>query len=208
MDKIKQLILRLGIRSTYKGFLYLAYALTLCMQDESYLLSIYTRLYADVADLLLHLDRLHQGHGIPPDPVPVPQPCEEAAVDRPDVLERLVGHLADRLVGPHVPGDVPLRNVPDCFVHIGQQPLQLVTVPIHRPGGLSLQGLRHQVFLQVYGPAPVGNPQFPLLLRDLAPLEHHLKDRLKVPQASCIPSDTSRIRLPWNPGIRFLPCRF
>ena len=28
MDKIKQLILRLGIRSTYKGFLYLAYALT------------------------------------------------------------------------------------------------------------------------------------------------------------------------------------
>ena len=48
MDKIKQLILRLGIRSTYKGFLYLAYALTLCMQDESYLLSIYTRLYADV----------------------------------------------------------------------------------------------------------------------------------------------------------------
>ena len=39
MDKIKQLILRLGIRSTYKGFLYLAYALTLCMQDESYLLS-------------------------------------------------------------------------------------------------------------------------------------------------------------------------
>ena len=48
MDKIKQLILRLGIRSTYKGFLYLAYALTLCIQDESYLLSIYTRLYADV----------------------------------------------------------------------------------------------------------------------------------------------------------------
>ena len=48
MDKIKQLLLRLGIRSTYKGFLYLAYALTLCMQDESYLLSIYTRLYADV----------------------------------------------------------------------------------------------------------------------------------------------------------------
>ena len=34
--------------SIFKGFLYLAYALTLCMQDESYLLSIYTRLYADV----------------------------------------------------------------------------------------------------------------------------------------------------------------
>lgn len=49
MEKIKQLILSLGIRSTYQGFRYLCYALSLCIQDEDYLLSVYTRLYPDIA---------------------------------------------------------------------------------------------------------------------------------------------------------------
>lgn len=49
MDKIKQLILSLGIRSTYQGFRYLCYALSLCIEDEDYLLAVYTRLYPDVA---------------------------------------------------------------------------------------------------------------------------------------------------------------
>ena len=49
MEDIKQLIFRLGIRSTYNGFHYLCYALYLCMQDEDYLLSVYKHLYTDVA---------------------------------------------------------------------------------------------------------------------------------------------------------------
>lgn len=50
METIKQLIFRLGIRSTYQGFHYLCYALSLCMQNEDYLLSVYKHLYADVAE--------------------------------------------------------------------------------------------------------------------------------------------------------------
>lgn len=49
MEKIKQLVFSLGIRSTYQGFHYLCYALTLCMQNEDYLLSVYKHLYTDIA---------------------------------------------------------------------------------------------------------------------------------------------------------------
>lgn len=49
MEEINNLIFRLGIRSTYKGFYYLQYALYLCMHDERYLLSVYKSLYIDVA---------------------------------------------------------------------------------------------------------------------------------------------------------------
>ena len=52
MEQIKQTVFRLGIRSTYQGFHYLCYALYLCMQDDSYLLSVYKRLYTDVAEHL------------------------------------------------------------------------------------------------------------------------------------------------------------
>lgn len=50
MDQIKQLILSLGIRSTYRGFHYLCYALSLCLQNEDYLLSVYTLLYPATAE--------------------------------------------------------------------------------------------------------------------------------------------------------------
>lgn len=49
METIRQLNLHLGIRSTYQGFHYLCDALKLCRQDESYLLSVYKRLYPDIA---------------------------------------------------------------------------------------------------------------------------------------------------------------
>ena len=49
MENIKQLVFRLGIRSTYNGFHYLCYALYLCLQDENYLLSVYKCLYTAVA---------------------------------------------------------------------------------------------------------------------------------------------------------------
>ena len=49
MDKARVLLLRLGIRSTIRGFHFLLYALQLCLLNEEYLLSVYKTLYADVA---------------------------------------------------------------------------------------------------------------------------------------------------------------
>lgn len=50
MKAIEQLIFSLGIRSTYKGFRYLRYALYLCLLEEDYLLSVYKDLYVAVAE--------------------------------------------------------------------------------------------------------------------------------------------------------------
>ena len=50
MDKkIQNLLLRLGINSTYLGHKYLAYALSLCIQNEDYLTSVYKVLCMEVA---------------------------------------------------------------------------------------------------------------------------------------------------------------
>ena len=49
MDKSRALLLRLGIRSTLKGFYFLLYALKLCLSNDEYLLSVYKTLYVDVA---------------------------------------------------------------------------------------------------------------------------------------------------------------
>lgn len=49
MDKARTLLLRLGIRSTLKGFHFLLYAMQLCLSDDMYLLSVYKHLYVDVA---------------------------------------------------------------------------------------------------------------------------------------------------------------
>lgn len=50
MDKTKKLLLlRLNIPSTILGHKYLAYALRLCMHDDSYLTSVYKSLYVEVA---------------------------------------------------------------------------------------------------------------------------------------------------------------
>lgn len=48
-DRISDLLLTLGIHSTYRGFCYLHYALTLCLQDPDYLMHIFKHLYTDVA---------------------------------------------------------------------------------------------------------------------------------------------------------------
>lgn len=50
MQKTKQLLFQLGIRSTYKGVRYICYALELCKQNEDYLLLVHKRLYTDVAE--------------------------------------------------------------------------------------------------------------------------------------------------------------
>ena len=50
MDIVKALLLTLGIRSTLKGFHFLWYALHLCLQNEDYLLSVYTMLCTEVAE--------------------------------------------------------------------------------------------------------------------------------------------------------------
>lgn len=48
-DPITNLLLKLGIHSTYRGFRYLHAALTLCLQNENYLLFIHKSLYAEIA---------------------------------------------------------------------------------------------------------------------------------------------------------------
>ena len=48
-EHICSLLLTLGIRSTYRGFYYLYYALLLCLQNEDYLLFVCKLLYTDVA---------------------------------------------------------------------------------------------------------------------------------------------------------------
>lgn len=50
MQKTKQLLFNLGIRSTYNGFHYLCYALDLCLQNEDYLLRVQKLLYTEVAN--------------------------------------------------------------------------------------------------------------------------------------------------------------
>lgn len=49
INQTQQLLLRLGIPSTYLGYRYLSYAITLCMGNEDYLTSVYKVLYIDVA---------------------------------------------------------------------------------------------------------------------------------------------------------------
>lgn len=49
-DPISVLLLTLGIRSTYRGFWYIRYAIKLCLEDERYLLSVYKTLYTVIAD--------------------------------------------------------------------------------------------------------------------------------------------------------------
>ena len=49
MNKPRALLLRLGIRSTLKGFHFLLYALQLCLSNEEYLLSVYKTLYMDIS---------------------------------------------------------------------------------------------------------------------------------------------------------------
>jgi two-component system response regulator (stage 0 sporulation protein A) len=49
MNQITQLIQKLGIHSAYCGYHYLEYALTLCLQDENYMLYVWKWLYRDVA---------------------------------------------------------------------------------------------------------------------------------------------------------------
>nr|WP_106790179.1 sporulation initiation factor Spo0A C-terminal domain-containing protein [Massilistercora timonensis] len=49
-EQIRELLLTLGIHSTYRGFHFLHYALLLCLQDEEYLFSISRKLYPAVAD--------------------------------------------------------------------------------------------------------------------------------------------------------------
>lgn len=48
--KIRELLLTLGIHSTYRGFHFLVYGLSLCLQDEDYLLFIGKKLYPAVAE--------------------------------------------------------------------------------------------------------------------------------------------------------------
>ena len=49
MTEVLELLTRLGISSRLHGSQFLAYAVTLCIQDESYLRAVTTRLYPKVA---------------------------------------------------------------------------------------------------------------------------------------------------------------
>lgn len=49
MDKIRNLLYLLGIRTTYRGYLYLCYAVSLCLENEDYLLHVWKWLYTDIA---------------------------------------------------------------------------------------------------------------------------------------------------------------
>lgn len=50
MKDIHILLHRLGLRSTYNGFRYLAYAIFLAIEDDAYLRSLTTALYPAIAD--------------------------------------------------------------------------------------------------------------------------------------------------------------
>lgn len=50
INQIQQLLLQLGIQSTYLGFRYLVYAMYLCLKNEDYLTSVYKTLYIDIAE--------------------------------------------------------------------------------------------------------------------------------------------------------------
>lgn len=47
--EIEQLIRSLGIGATYRGYHYLVYGVSLCMEDEDYLLSVSKLLYPQIA---------------------------------------------------------------------------------------------------------------------------------------------------------------
>lgn len=49
-NQISHLLLTLGIHSTCKGFHYLHYALTLCLENEDYLLFVHKKLYAAISE--------------------------------------------------------------------------------------------------------------------------------------------------------------
>ncbi|KMZ52753.1 sporulation initiation factor Spo0A C-terminal domain-containing protein [Dorea sp. D27] len=49
MNNVRTLLLKLGVRSTLRGFHFILYALQLCLDREDYLLSIYKTLYMEVA---------------------------------------------------------------------------------------------------------------------------------------------------------------
>ena len=49
MDGVKSLLLKLGIRSTLRGFRFLWYALNLCLSNEDYLLNVFSVLCEEVA---------------------------------------------------------------------------------------------------------------------------------------------------------------
>ena len=49
MEKTFPLLRALGIRATYQGYYYVAYAVSLVLEDRTYLLSITKRLYPDIA---------------------------------------------------------------------------------------------------------------------------------------------------------------
>lgn len=49
MSEVLELLNRLGVSSRLRGSQFLAYAVTLCVQDESYLRAVTTRLYPKVA---------------------------------------------------------------------------------------------------------------------------------------------------------------
>ena len=49
MTEVLELLTRLGVSSHLHGSQFLAYAVTLCIQDESYLRAVTTRLYPKVA---------------------------------------------------------------------------------------------------------------------------------------------------------------
>mgnify|MGYP002735136654 CR=1 FL=1 len=47
--EIERLIRSLGIGATYRGYRYLSYGISLCLQDENYLLSVSKLLYPQIA---------------------------------------------------------------------------------------------------------------------------------------------------------------
>lgn len=49
MENLSQLIHRLGINATYRGYHYLYRAVLLALSDEDYLLSITKKMYLDIA---------------------------------------------------------------------------------------------------------------------------------------------------------------
>ncbi len=71
MDRIYDLFLALGIHSTYRGSMYLHYAVSLCLYDEGYLLCI-CYLYDTVAAAFGV-----KGHNVERFIRPVAAPCHE-----------------------------------------------------------------------------------------------------------------------------------
>lgn len=49
--EIERLIRSLGIGATYRGYRYLSYGISLCLEDENYLLSVSKLLYPQIAHM-------------------------------------------------------------------------------------------------------------------------------------------------------------